>query len=65
MTLHFNYGIGDTVKFIKEPLHRYADYRCKYEDFKNIIGKEYKISGYGWNIDENNKSVVNCRSPTF
>ena len=55
MTLHFNYGIGDTVRFIKKPSSRYASYRCTYDDFKNIIGKEYKINGYGWFIDENNK----------
>ena len=55
MTLHFNYGIEDTVKFIKEPSLRYADYRCKHDDFKNIIGKEYKINGYGWFIDKDNK----------
>lgn len=55
MTLHFNYGIGDTVKFVKEPSLRYADYSCHYDEFKNIIGKEYTINGYGWSIDKENK----------
>ena len=54
MMIHYNYRIGDTVRIIKE-LHQYKSHLCDFNEFKNIVGKEYKINGYGWDIDENNK----------
>ena len=51
-TLHYKYGIGDTVRLIREPFGFPGS--CAYGSFskKWPPTKEYKIRGWGWLVEE-------------